>query len=128
MLMVFFYNDAWNTMLSITGVMVLPPYLASTAYLWKISQEKELNKVVPNLHISSNMALLSGIVGSIYAVWLIYAAGLNYLLDSVIFLALGIPFYIWARKENGLKVFTKAEICIAAALVAIAVYGITDPA
>lgn len=124
MLMVFFSNDAWNTMLSITGVMVLPPYLASTAYLWKISQEKELNKVVPNLHISSNMALLSGIVGSIYAVWLIYAAGLNYLLDSVIFLALGIPFYIWARKENGLKVFTKAEICIAAALVAIAVYGI----
>ena len=36
MLLVYFSNNAWNTMLSITGVMVLPAYFASCAYLWKI--------------------------------------------------------------------------------------------
>ena len=124
MLMVYFSNDAWNTMLSITGVMVLPPYLASTAYLWKISEKGQLGSVVPNIRISRKFALVSGIFGSAYAVWLIYAAGVSYLLDSVIFLALGIPFYVWARRENSQKAFTKTEAAIASILVLIALYGL----
>ncbi len=35
-LLVYFSNNAWNTMLSITGVMVLPAYFMSCAYLWKL--------------------------------------------------------------------------------------------
>ena len=33
LLLVYFSNNAWNTMLSITSVMVLPAYLTSCAYL-----------------------------------------------------------------------------------------------
>ena len=39
-------------------------------------------------------------IGSLYAVWLIYAAGLQYLLMAVLFLALGVPVFVWARREN----------------------------
>ena len=124
MIMVFFSNNAWNTMLSITGVMVLPPYLASTAYLWKISSERKLDSVVPGVGIGVGIALASGVIGSLFAVWLIYAAGLKYLLLSCIFLALGIPVFIWAKRQRGLKPFTDAEKVGAGVLAAIAVCAV----
>lgn len=105
MIFVYFANNAWNTMLSVTAVMILPPYLACTAYLWKLcsgpeksSDEKE------KLQVSRGFAWFCGFAGSIYAVWMIYAAGLTYLLMAFVFLLLGIPVYIWAvhdkRKEQ----------------------------
>ena len=121
MLMVYFSNNAWNTMLSITGVMVLPAYLASTAYLWKISERKELLSENKDLQISTKYALLSGIFGVIFSIWLIYAAGLQYLLMSIIFLALGIPVYVWSRKERGQRAFTKAEIVGASIIACVAI-------
>ncbi len=121
MLMVYFSNDAWNTMLSITGVMVLPPYLASTAYLWKISKNGELKNDVKT--INPKTALACAILGSIFALWLIYAAGLKYLLLSIIFLAIGIPFFIKARKENSQKVFNRFESVAAALIFMIALFA-----
>ena len=118
MLLVYFSNNAWSTMLSITGVMVLPAYLASTAYLWKISANETLLKDAPKLKISRNSALLSGVVGSLFAIWLIYAAGVDYLAVSIILLTLGIPIYAWARHEQSQKTFTKNE-CLAAVLLII---------
>lgn len=124
MLLVFFSNNAWNTMLSITGVMVLPAYLSSTAYLFKISEEKKLKSIVPNLPIKTCIAATSGGVGAIYAIWLIYAAGLDYLLASIVILAIGIPFYIWACAENGKKAFNGKELIGASVLVIISLIAI----
>lgn len=125
MLMVYFSNNAWNTMLSITGVMVLPAYLASTAYLWKISERKELFSENKNLQISTRYALCSGIFGVIFSIWLIYAAGLQYLLMSIIFLALGIPVYVWSRKERMQKAFTKAEMFGASVVAIVAIIAVS---
>ena len=36
MLLVYFSNNAWNVMLSITGVVLLPAYIGSAGYLWKL--------------------------------------------------------------------------------------------
>ena len=79
-------------------------------------------------------ALISGALGSIYALWMIYAAGIQYLFMTFVFLALGIPVFIWARWDdrkalksagaNGTagadtdKFFTKPEL-IAAILIAL---------
>lgn len=97
MLLVYFSNNAWNFMLDITGVMVLPAYFASTLYLWKISKDRDR---FASQRISPGLGYISGIIGSLYAVWLIYAAGLNFLLLEFIFLAIGIPVFIWARKQQ----------------------------
>lgn len=123
MLLVYFSGNAWNTMLSITSVMVLPAYLSSCAYLWKICEDHEYPRGV---YIRRSTALLSGMVGSLYALWLIYAAGLQYLLMAVIFMALGIPVYIWARRQNNPegKTFSKREALLAGALVVIALLAI----
>ena len=121
--MVYFSHDAWNTMLSITGVMVLPAYLASTAYLWKLTEDGEYAKISPKGRAA---ALITSTLGTVYALWLVYAAGLKYLFLAVIFLALGIPVFMWARKQkkDGSPVFTHGEVAVVTLLVLCAVAAV----
>ncbi len=97
MLLVYFSNNAWNTMLSITGVMVLPAYIFSTLYLWKLTEDGEYQKITPHGRF---FALISGILGTLFGLWLVYAAGLKYLFMAFVFIALGIPVFMVARHEN----------------------------
>ncbi len=110
-------------MLSITGVMVLPAYLVSCAYLWKICEDGEYPG---NIMIKRSAALFTGILGTAYALWLIYAAGLNYLLMAVVVVALGIPVFIWARRQHAPqeKAFSRGEACLACLLIIIALWAI----
>lgn len=118
-LMVYFSNNAWNTMLSITGVMVLPAYLASTGYLWKLVEDGEYAKIAPTGRAG---ALFTALVGTVYGVWLVYAAGIKYLFLAVIFLALGIPLYVYSRRQQGAPVvFTSGEKQVAGLLIVFAV-------
>lgn len=123
MFLVYFSSNAWNTMLSITSVMVLPAYLASTCYLWKICEDGEFNT---KAGIGRAFALFTSIVGTIYALWLIYAAGLKYLLLAVVFIAVGIPVYIWARKESAKKtaLFTSCEKCLVGIILLVSIIAI----
>ena len=110
-------------MLSITSVMVLPAYFSSCAYLWKICEDGDY----PNkIYIKRSAALFSGLIGSVYALWLIYAAGLNYLLMAVIFMALGIPVYMWARHQTSPKerAFSEGEAILAVLLIVIALWAV----
>lgn len=122
-LLVYFSNNAWNTMLSITSVMVLPAYFSSCAYLWKICEDGEYPA---NAYIRRSTALFSSVVGSVYALWLIYAAGLNYLLMAVIFMTIGIPVFVWARKQSApnQKAFTVGEGTLACLMAVIAVWAV----
>ncbi len=127
-LLVYFSNNAWNTMLSITGVMVLPAYIFSTAFLWKLVEDGDYSRVSAKGRAA---ALFTSIVGTGYGIWLVYAAGLKYLFLAVIFLALGIPVFVWARKQqnDGKGVFESKGECIVmcllllCALIAIYVFA-----
>ena len=126
LLLVYFSNNAWNTMLSITGVMVLPAYFTSCAYLWKICTDGEYPAA--GMPVKRSTALFTGIAGSIYALWLIYAAGLQYLMLAAVILALGIPVFMWARKQHhpDEPYFQGKEIRLAGLLIIIAlgaIYG-----
>ena len=125
MIFVYLANNAWNTMLSITAVMILPPYLASTAYLWQLSKKNDF----PQGAVAHRyFALLCGVAGTIYALWMIYAAGLSYLSMAFWFMALGILVYVKARRENlhpdaaagKAHIFTPAELLGAVLIAAIA--------
>ena len=122
LLLVYFSNNAWNTMLSITGVMVLPAYFMSCAYLWRICEDGEFSSTL----VRRSTALITSICGAAYALWLIYAAGLNYLLMAVVIVACGIPFYIRARKEAHPQhpVFSGVEMTFAMLFVILAVWAI----
>ncbi len=122
-LMVYFSNNAWNTMLSITGVMVLPAYIASTAYLWKMTEDGEFAKIASKGRAA---ALFTSTMGTLYGCWLVYAAGLKYLFLAVIFLVLGIPVFVWARRQqkDGQSVFSKGETAVAVLLVLLALAAV----
>lgn len=122
-LLVYFSSNAWNTMLSITGVMVLPAYFASCAYLWKICEDGEYPTTIT---VKRSAAIITATLGSIFALWLIYAAGLQYLLLADVIVALGIPVFIWARHQFAPqeKAFGKGEAILAWILGLIAIWAI----
>ncbi len=106
MIFVYFESNAWNTMLDVTSVMILPPYLACTAYLWKLCATKTYPE---NAIVKRPFALACGALGSIYGIWMIYAAGLTYMFMAFVFLALGIPVYVWACKERHAEAATASN-------------------
>jgi arginine:ornithine antiporter/lysine permease len=67
--------------------------------------------------------MLLGLVATAYGLWLVYAAGLSYLFMCAILYAPGIVFFVWARRENGERIFRPVEAILAAALVAVGLYA-----
>lgn len=121
MIFVYFSTNAWNTMLSITGVMVLPAYFASSAYLWKICEDDEYPKT---MLIKKSSALITSILGCVYGIWLIYAAGLQYLLMAIVFFTLGIPVFCWSRKEFNIGQPKQYEKIIMIIMILVSIFAI----
>jgi arginine:ornithine antiporter/lysine permease len=111
-------DSAYNFGYSLATSTILIPYLLTTLYQLKISvQEKPGTK-------SRNFNIFVGVVASIYGAWLIYAAGLNYLLLTAIIYGAGVIVYALMRLFSGKKLFTAIELMIAAVFVAGAIYAI----
>lgn len=76
-----------------------------------------------------NKDLLIALISTLYAVWLVYAAGIQYLLLSALLYAPGAILFAKAKHELGQPVFTGLEKLIFAAVLigaAIAAYGLYD--
>ncbi len=112
---VLFAENAWIWLISVTGVMILPAYLASTAYLWRYALSHAYME-------ERGRALRSGVLGSVYAVWLLYAAGPQFLLMSSLLFVAGLPVFYFAHRQNRLHapLFSRAEGVAAVALVVVA--------
>ena len=114
-------KNAFLAIISISGSMILIPYVLSTMYLVKISFKNDA------LHISKKLAVqFTGIIASVYAFWLIYAAGLKYILLSSILYSIGIFVYrkAWKEKNDGTKLFNRQEKIIAISLLLLAAVSI----
>ena len=120
---VLFAHNAWLWLVDITGVMVLPPYFASALFLSVYASRKGY---VETHSESRNAALTTGVLASVYALWMLYAAGPEFLLMSTIVFSVGIPVFIWAQREHrpGLPVFNKAEQIAVALLFGVAVIAL----
>ena len=116
-------HNAWIWLISITGVMVLPPYFASTLYLAVYASAAGY---VATHSESKTNAIITGILGSIYSLWMLYAAGPEFDLLSTIVFALGIPVFMWAQREHrpGQPMFNNYERVAVALLIAVAVVSL----
>ena len=118
-------------MLSITGVMILPPYLASTAYLWKRCVEDSEGR---NPFFRGLFPLFCGMAGSFFVLWMIFSAGLKYLLMAFVFQAAGLLVYWQACREkredelqNGREItpfLTRRERLFAFLIILVAVFAV----
>jgi len=113
-------NNAYLAIISMAGSMILIPYVLSAMYLWKLSSggkgfEKDKKGKI--------FAVITGIIATVYGIWLVYAAGLKYILMASILYALGILVYIRAHKEKKTdeKLFKPYEKIIAVILVILAI-------
>lgn len=102
--------------------MILIPYLLCAMYAFLVAFRREGYGAEEDA--ARNKDLLIGLLGSIYGVWLIYAADIKYLLLSMVLYAPGIVFYVWARKEQKLQVFRPYEIVIAAVVLVLFVVAV----
>ncbi|UZJ57988.1 basic amino acid/polyamine antiporter [Pseudomonas sp. KU26590] len=123
MILMFFSHDAWNVMLSITGVMILPAYIGATGFLWRVMVR---GHYPANARIGKITAWVSSVLGTVYGFWLVYAAGLEYMIAGAMFFALGNLVFIWARKEHAPTepVFNTIEMIVAAVLLTLGVLAI----
>lgn len=127
MFVVLFAHDAWMWLISVAGVMILPPYLASTGFLWKCATQKSFQ-----IHAGEGKraSLWTGVLGTAYSAWLLYAAGPTYLLMSTIFFVAGIPVFWYAQREKDphAPVFTAREraavvVLVVAAIIAFVLFA-----
>ena len=115
------HSDAYDTMVYLASSLILLPYLWGAVYQVKLAATGETYE-----HDSStkNKDLLVGMLATVYALWLLYAAGPVYLLYTAIFYTIGLVLYVWARREGRLRVFTPVEIGLALLILAAAVYAV----
>jgi arginine:ornithine antiporter/lysine permease len=114
-----FAESTYQALFSIASAAILVPYIFSGAYAAKLAITGESYARSEN----RTGALVTGLVATIYGLWLVYAAGLSYLFMCAVLYAPGILFYVWARRENRARVFQPVEAALAAALVAVGLYA-----
>lgn len=121
-----FSASTYLSLIYLATSMILVPYLWSAAYALLLAVRGESYE---NAASERSKDLLIGVIALIYAVWLIYAGGMKYLLLSALLYAPGVILFAKAKLELKQPVFTNVEKLIFAAVVigaVVAAYGLYD--
>ncbi|MNN83337.1 Arginine/ornithine antiporter [compost metagenome] len=106
--------------------MILVPYLWSAAYAFLLALR---NETYEQALAERKKDLFIGAIALLYAIWLLYAGGVKYLLLSALLYAPGAILFAKAKREVGQPIFTNVEKLIFAAVVVgalVAAYGLYD--
>lgn len=117
-------NDAFTLMLNLTSVMSLIPFFLVAAYAFLMIRRRETYDTRPGERTRD--IVIAGIA-VIYTLFLLYAAGMKFLLLSAIIYGPGTVLYLWARREQKKSAFTPVEwIIFVVALIgcAIGIHGL----
>jgi arginine:ornithine antiporter / lysine permease len=114
-------NDAFSLMLNLTSVMTLIPFLLVAAYGVLMNRRGETYETRPQ---ERTRDLIFAGIAVVYTLFLIYAAGMKFLLLSCILYGPGTALYFWARLERKASLFAPIEWAIFIAAVAGAAVGI----
>jgi len=121
-----FSASTYLSLIYLATSMILVPYLWSAAYALLLAVRGESYE---NALAERKKDLFIGAVALIYAVWLLYAGGIKYLLLSALLYAPGAILFAKAKFEVNQPVFTNVEKLIFAAVVVgalVAAYGLYD--
>ena len=110
--------SAYNLGYSLATSTILVPYLLTALYQLKLSLQEKAGTPGRTFNV------VVGAVATIYGAWLIYAAGLKYLLLTAIIYGAGVVVYVLMRTFSGKKPLTIAELAVAAVFVVGGVYAI----
>ena len=110
-----FTDSAYQFAFSLASSAILIPYTLSAFYQVKYTIQ---NKSKANLK-----QWIIGIIASIYTIWLVYAAGLDYLLLTMLLYIPGLLVYSYVQRDNN-KHLTKLDYTLFIFIIVLAIIGI----
>jgi arginine:ornithine antiporter / lysine permease len=116
-------DDALNFMLDLCTSLALVPYLLAAAFGLKLTIQRE---TYADDAAARTRQLVVSAVATVFTLFLIYTAGVKFLLLSCIIYAPGSILYVVARRENRRQVFRPFELAICAILVVGGVVGVVS--
>ncbi|SDI79262.1 arginine:ornithine antiporter, APA family [Frankineae bacterium MT45] len=147
LIVTYFSDDAFNFALDLTSALSLIPFLLAAAYALKLVLTRETysdevtvpatvggggSTAPPTVDDSSappgasgyRRDLIVGLLATFYTAFLLYAAGLKFVLVSFIIYAPATVLFVMARREQGRTLFSSRELLIFAVSIIGAVVGI----
>ncbi len=121
-----FSSSTYLSLIYLATSMILVPYLWSAAYGFLLALRGETYEQAAS---ERSKDLLIGGIALVYAIWLLYAGGVKYLLLSALLYAPGAILFAKAKREIGQPIFTNIEKLVFAAVVVgalVAAYGLYD--
>ncbi len=99
-------QDAFNLMLDLTAAVALIPFFLVAGYAFKLTRRGETYEKQPG---ERKRDFVIAAIATAYTAFLVFAAGWDLLILSMILYALGTIVYVWARREQGKPVFPKVS-------------------
>ncbi|QXH44202.1 amino acid permease [Pseudomonas xanthosomatis] len=128
LLLTWFTEYAFTLALELTSSLTLIPYLLVAAYALKLAASRETYE---NAAGERGKDLLVALLATAYALLMVWAGGMKYLLLSAVIYGPGTLLYIKARREQQRQVFSGFERGVFAVVVlgaVVAVYGLASGA
>ncbi|WP_369963759.1 basic amino acid/polyamine antiporter [Leifsonia sp. EB34] len=121
LVIIYFANDALNLALDLTSALTLIPFFLAALYALKLVTTRETYVQEPH---GWGRDLVVTVLATIYTAFLLFAAGLTFVLLSFIIYAPATILFVMVRREQGRKVFSGRELIIFAVSVLGAILGI----
>ncbi|MFX1766525.1 arginine-ornithine antiporter [Paraburkholderia sp. A1RI-2L] len=118
LLITLFSKGTYLSLIYLATSMILLPYFWSAAYALLLAWRGESYERAPKERTKD---LVISAISVLYALWLLYAGGLKYVLLSALLYAPGVLLFAKAKREAGQPVFTQLEKLIFAVVVVGAV-------
>ncbi|MGH8877818.1 MAG: basic amino acid/polyamine antiporter [Stackebrandtia sp.] len=115
----FFSEDAFNFALDMTSALSLIPFLLAALFAVKVAFGGD--RIAAR---GGGGEMTIAVITAVYTAFLLFAAGLKYLLVSLIVYAPATVLFVMTRREQGRRLFSPAEAVLLAVAVTGAVIGI----
>jgi arginine:ornithine antiporter/lysine permease len=112
-------DDAFTFTLKLCSALSLVPYLLAAAYALKLGVRPDPGEPRPG----GKEILVAGLA-TFYTVFLVFAAGIEFLLLSFIVYAPGSVLFIMSRREQSRRLFSTPELVLLVIVTAGAIAGI----
>ncbi|MFI5717368.1 basic amino acid/polyamine antiporter [Nocardia sp. NPDC051750] len=117
-----FSQDAFDFALDLTAALTLIPFLLAAIYALKLCLTRETYAGARPATWRGDLTV--AVLATVYTAFLLYAAGLKFVLVSLIFYAPATALFVLARREQGRRVFSPREAAGFALVVVGAVIGV----
>ncbi|MNS96822.1 Arginine/ornithine antiporter [compost metagenome] len=118
LLLVLFNSGSYTSLVLLAASMSLVPYFLSSAFGVKLAWQGEAYASTAGARWRDFIVAL---LASAYALWLVYAGGLDNLLLSVLLYVPGVVLYALTRQQRGERVFTRWEWVLFGAILVVAI-------